>query len=70
MMDWLLMWFEKNWITGTKNKSKNEEKTEKEKVLGAYNKQYKQWCCKCGRYGHKPGDRKYPENINEEEENF
>ena len=27
-----------------KIKSEKEEKTEKEKAFGAYNKQYKQWC--------------------------
>ena len=40
-----------------KIKNKKDEKIEKEKVLGAYNKQYKQWCRKCGKYGHKPGNR-------------
>ena len=52
-----------------KIKSKKEEKTEKEKVLGAYNKQYEQRCQKCGKYGHKPGDRRQPENKNEKDEN-
>ena len=46
-------------------KNKNEEKREKEKVLGTYNKQYKQRCCKCGNYGHKPGDCKCLENKKE-----
>ena len=32
------------------------------RVLGAYNKQYKQRCCKCGKYGHKPCYQKWPEN--------
>ena len=41
-----------------KNKNKKEEKIEKEKALGAYNKQYKQWCRKCGKYDHKPGNKK------------
>ena len=36
-----------------KIESKKEEKTEKEKALGAYNKQYKQRCHKCGKYGYK-----------------
>ena len=31
------------------NKNKKEERTEKEKALGTYNKQYKQWCKKCGK---------------------
>ena len=34
-------------------------------ALGAYDKQYKQWGCKCGKYGHKPGDCKCPENKKE-----
>ena len=52
-----------------KIKSKKEENTGKEKALGAWNKQYKQQCQKCGRYGHKPGNRRCPENKNEKIEN-
>ena len=37
--------------------------------MGAYNKQYKQQCWKCGKYGHKPGDRRCPENKNDKHEN-
>ena len=47
-----------------KIKSKKEEKSEKEKALGAYNKQYKQQCQICEKYGHKSGDWKCPENKN------
>ena len=43
------------------------KKREKEKVSGAYNKQYKQRCQKCGKYGHKPGDCKCSENKKEDE---
>ena len=43
-------------------------KKEKEKVLGTYNKQYKQRCCKFGKYGYKPGDQKCLENKNEKYE--
>ena len=39
-----------------RKKNKNEEKQEKEKALGAHNKQHKQRCCKCGKYSHKSGD--------------
>ena len=46
-----------------KIKSKKKKKLKK-KVLEAYNKQYKQGCWKCGKYGHKPGDRICPENKN------
>ena len=49
-------------------KEDKEEKVEKEKALGACNKQYKQWYRKCGKYGHKPGDKRCPENKNEKEE--
>ena len=64
------MWFTKNWTTDTKKiKSKNEEKTEKEKVFWAYNKQYKQRCHICGKYGHRPGDHRYPEYKKENESN-
>ena len=49
-----------------KNKKK-EEKVEKGKFLGTYNKQYKQQYRKCGNYGHKPGDKKCPENKYEKE---
>ena len=28
----------------------------KEKALNVHNKQYKQRCWRCGKYGHKPGD--------------
>ena len=52
-----------------KIKSKKEEKTEKEKAMGAYNKQYKQPCQKCGKYSHKPGDRRCPENKKEKNKN-
>ena len=51
-----------------KNKEQKWTKTrkrEKEKILGAYNKQYKQRCHKCGRYSHKPGDCKCLENKKE-----
>ena len=48
-----------------KIKNKKEEKVDKEKALGTYNKQYKQKCRKCGKYGHKPGDKKCPENKHE-----
>ena len=48
-----------------KMKSKKEEKTENEKALGLYSKQYKQQCKKCGKYGNKPGGKRYPENKNE-----
>ena len=51
-----------------KIKNKKEEKIIKEKALGAFNKQNKQLCRKCGEYGHKPGDKRCPENKNEEEE--
>ena len=34
-----------------------------------HNKQYKQQCRICGKYGHKPGDRRSPENKNEKEKN-
>ena len=37
--------------------------------MGAYNKKYKQQCRKCGKYDHKPDDRRCPENKNEKEEN-
>ena len=37
--------------------------------LCAYNKQYKQWCRKCGKYGHKPGDKRCPENKIEKKKN-
>ena len=37
----------------------------KKKALGAYNKQYKQRCHKCSKYGHKPGDQNCPENKKE-----
>ena len=37
--------------------------------MGAYNKQDKQQCQKCGKYGHKPGGQRCPENKNEKEEN-
>ena len=33
-----------------------------------YNKQYKQQCRTCGKYGHKPGDKGCPEKKNEKEE--
>ena len=45
-------------------------KTEKERALGAYNKQYKQRCCKYGKYSHKPGDQKCPENKIGKEEKY
>ena len=35
--------------------------------MGIYNKLYKQQCRKCGKYDHKPGDKKCPENKNEKE---
>ena len=47
-----------------KIKNKKEQKVEKEKALGTYNKQYKQWCRKCGKYSHKPRDMRCPENKN------
>ena len=34
-----------------------------------YNKQYKQQCQQCGKYGHKPGDWRCPECSNKKEEN-
>ena len=52
-----------------KIKNKKDETSKKEKVLGAYNKQYKQGYQRCGKYGYKPGDRRCPENKNEKEEN-
>ena len=52
-----------------KIKSEKEEKNEEEKALKAYNKQYQQRCRQCGKYSHKPGDRRCPENKNEKEEN-
>ena len=52
-----------------KLKIKKEEKIKEEKALGAYNEQYKQQCRKCGKYCHKPGNRRCPENKNEKEEN-
>ena len=48
-----------------KLKSKEEEKTGKEKALGACNKQHKQSCYKSNKYGHNSGDGKCPENKNE-----
>ena len=51
-----------------KTKSKKKEKSRKEKALGAYNKQYKQRCHKCGKYIHKPDNQKCPENKNEKQE--
>ena len=50
-----------------KIKSKKEEKSEKEKASGAYNK-YKQRCHTCGKYGHKPGNSKFPKNKSEWDE--
>ena len=50
-----------------KIKNKREEKVKKEKALGTYNKQYKQRCRKCGKYSHKPGDKRCPENKNEKQ---
>ena len=35
-----------------KNFDKNDEKKEKEKALGAYEKQYKGRCSKCSKHGH------------------
>ena len=29
--------------------------------MGDYNRKHKQMCCKCRKYGHKPGNRKCPE---------
>ena len=52
-----------------KIKSKKEEKSEKEKALDAYNKQYKHPCQRYGKCGHKPGVWRCPENKNEKEEN-
>ena len=52
-----------------KIKCKKEEEIEKEKALGVHDKQYKQRCRKCGKYGHKPGDWRCPENKNKKEEN-
>ena len=52
-----------------KIKSEKKEKNEQEKVLNVYNRQYKQRCWQCGKYGHKPGDRRCPENRNVNEEN-
>ena len=49
-------------------KLKKRTKTEKEKASGAYKKQYKQRCCKCGNYGHKPEDKICSENRKEKEE--
>ena len=45
---------------------KNKEKGEKEKALGAYNKQYKQVCNKWGKYGHNSGNQKCAENEMEQ----
>ena len=53
-----------------KIKNKKEEKIEKEKDLSTYNKQYNQWCIKCGKYGHKPEVKKCHENKNEKEEKY
>ena len=47
-----------------------KEKVEKEKFLGAYKIQYKQQCQKCGKYGHKPGDKRCPDNKYEKEKNM
>ena len=55
-------------MTDTKKLRTKEEKVEKEKALGAYNKQYKQRYMKCGKYGHKSGQKRCPENKNEKEE--
>ena len=46
-----------------------KKKKLKKKALGAYDKQYKQQCQKCGTYGHKPGNRRCPENENATDEN-
>ena len=43
------------------------KKRENKKSLGTYNKQYKQLCHKCGKYDHKPGDYKCPENKKEDQ---
>ena len=51
-----------------KIKTKKEEKHEKEKALNVYNNQYKQQCQRCGKYGHKPVDRRCPEIKNNKEE--
>ena len=51
-----------------KNWKQKKEKTVNEKALGAYNNQYKQRCCKCGKYSHKSGNCKCPENKNEKDE--
>ena len=52
-----------------KIKSKKKGKNENEKALNVYNKQYKQRCWQCGKYGHKRGDQRCFENKNEKEEN-
>ena len=53
-----------------KIKSKKEEKIEKEKALGTYDKQCKQQCHKCYNYHHKPGEKRCIENENEKEEKY
>ena len=62
------MWFTKIEFPVQKIKSKKEEKNQNDNALGAYNKQYKQRFCKCGKYIHEPGNWKCPENKNENEE--
>ena len=57
-----------NIITGAR-KLKVKKKKKQKKALGAFNKQYKQRYQRCGKYGHKPGNWRCPENKNEREEN-
>ena len=38
-------------------------KERKRKASGAYGKQHKDKCIKCGKYGHKSTDQKCPENL-------
>ena len=47
-----------------KTKLKNREK---ERALGAYSKQYKQRCSKCGKYGHKSDICKCSSNKKEQQ---
>ena len=41
------------------------KKKKKKKGLVDQKRQYKQWCHKCGKYGHKPCDCNCLENNNE-----
>ena len=50
-------------------KLKVKKKKKLKKTMGAYNMQCKQRCQKCGEYGHKPGNRRCPENKNKKDKN-